>query len=86
MDRPDHPGLCIGQQYWRAVGGQDGADHAGRCAGHRVALGPETLPAGLGHPGDGGMDLVAAGQIIGRAPHPLGRAAAVLGHGSRVIP
>ena len=48
-----------------AIGGQDGADHARDGGDGAVALGPVAFPAGLGHPGHGGVDLVTGGQIVG---------------------
>jgi len=75
----------ISQQHGGAVGGQDGADDARGGGDHGVALGPVALPAGLGNPGDGGVDLETGGEVIGDAAEMSGDAAAVLGDGGRVV-
>ena len=82
---PYDAGPGVGQKHRGAIGGQDGADDAGRGGDRGVALGPVALPAGPRDAGDGGMDLVAGGQIVGDAAQMFRNAAAVLGHGGGVI-
>jgi hypothetical protein len=64
VDGGDDPRLGIGQQNRRAVGGQDRAQQVGFGGDDGVALGPVALPGAVGDAGDGGMDLVAAVQMI----------------------
>jgi hypothetical protein len=85
VDGPDHPGLMIRHEDRRAVGGQDGTDRAGRGGHDGVAFRPIAAPGTFGHAGDGGVDLVAGSQILGRAPHDLGDPSPVLGHGGRIV-
>src|SRR5690606_8027256 len=68
-----------------AVGGQDGQHRTLYARDHGVAFGTLSAPAAFGHAGDGGVDLIAAAQVIGGAAHPFGHAAAVLGDARRVV-
>src|SRR5690606_36675287 len=75
----------VGEQDGGAVGGQDGQHRTLYARDHGVAFGTLSAPAASGHAGDGGVDLIAAAQVIGGAAHPFGHAAAVLGDARRVV-
>ncbi len=84
VGRAHHPARAVGEQHRQAVGGEDGADHAGlrwRCWRRRCA------PAGRAPTVDASTTSTPCTWAIqaGRPGNQRLQACAVLAHGSRIV-